>query len=137
MLRLNLPSTSLSRRFAIAAAILTAAAVILISLTSIWLVNRQQAKANDLLQQREVAFHAQAVANNLQALSQRLSEVADSPILANGLVDSAGKDTYLTPFLHGLVQVNGIPVQILFTDFQGKEIAGNSDARFSKDELVS
>jgi PAS domain S-box-containing protein len=126
----------LSRRFAIAAAILTAAAMLLISIVSLWLIDRQRAGANDLLQQREVAFHATTVAHNLQSLTTRLAEVGASPILANALVDSAGKETYLTPFLHGLRQMNGIPVQIMFTDFEGKEIADNGSSGFGERELA-
>jgi hypothetical protein len=72
----------LSRRFAIAAAILTAAAMLLISIVSFWLIDRQRERANDLLQQREVAFHATTVGHNLEALTTRLADVAASPILA-------------------------------------------------------
>ena len=111
------PPTSLSHRFAIAAAILTAAAVLLISIVSFWLIDRQREQANALLQQREVAFHATTVGTNLAALATRLADVANSPILANALVDSAGKETYLRPYLHGLRQINGIPLQLMFTDF--------------------
>ena len=126
----------LSRRFAIAAAILTAAAMLLISIVSFWLIDRQRDRANDLLQQREVAFHATTVGHNLQALSTRLADVAASPILATALVDSAGKETYLTPFLHGLRQMNGIPVQVMFTDFEGKEIADNGATGFGEREAA-
>jgi PAS domain S-box-containing protein len=126
------PPAGLSRRFAIVAAILTAAAMLLISIVSFWLIDRQREHANDLLQQREVAFHATTVGHNLEALSTRLADVAASPILANALVDSAGKEAYLTPFLHGLRQMNGIPVQVLFTDFEGKAIADNGSMRFSE-----
>jgi PAS domain-containing protein len=130
------PSAGLSRRFAIVAAILTAAAMLLISIVSFWLIDRQREHANDLLQQREVVFHATTVGHNLQALSTRLADVAASPILANALVDSAGKETYLTPFLHGLRQMNGIPVQVLFTDFEGKEIADNGSTGFGEREVA-
>jgi PAS domain S-box-containing protein len=122
------PPARLSRRFAIAAAILTAAAMLLISIVSLWLIDRQRERANDLLQQREVAFHATTVGRNLEALTSRLADVAASPILANALVDSAGKETYLAPFLHGMRQMNGVPVQVLFTDFEGKPIADNGAA---------
>jgi PAS domain S-box-containing protein len=131
----RIASGSLARRFARAAAILTAAAVLFISLASFWLIDRQREEANSLLQQREVAFHATSVANNLQALATRMAEVAASPILATALVDSAGKETYLAPFLHGLRQINGIPVQVLFTDFEGKAIARNGAAGFSQSDL--
>ncbi|WP_296952430.1 PAS domain-containing sensor histidine kinase [uncultured Massilia sp.] len=130
------PPTSLSQRFALAAAILTAAAVLLIAGVSSWLIDRQRAQANALLLQREVAFHATTVGRNLEALATRLAEVANSPILATALVDSAGKETYLTPFLHGLRQMNGIPLRLLFTDFEGKEIASNGVPGFTEADLA-
>jgi PAS domain S-box-containing protein len=127
---------SLSRRFAITAAILTAAAVLLIAGVSFWLIDQQRAQANALLQNREVAFHATTVGHNLEAAVTRLQEVAASPILATALVDSAGKETYLTPFLHGLRQMNGIPLRLLFTDFEGKEIADNGVPGFTPADLA-
>ena len=127
---------SLSRRFAIAAAILTAAAVLLISIVSFWLIERQREQANVLLQQREVAFHASTVGTNLEALTTRLAEVANSPILANALVDSAGKETYLRPYLHGMRQINGIPLQLMFTDFEGGAISDNGTASFTPSDLA-
>ncbi|MFK3739834.1 sensor histidine kinase [Massilia sp. TN1-12] len=130
------PPPSLSQRFALAAAILTAAAVLLITGVSFWLIDSQRAQANALLQQREVAFHATTVGRNLEALTTRFAEVANSPILATALVDSAGKETYLTPFLHGLRQMNGIPLQLLFTDFEGKEIASNGVPGFTEADLA-
>jgi PAS domain S-box-containing protein len=129
-------SASLSRRFAVAAAVLTAAAVLLITLVSFWMIERERARANALLQEHEVAFHATTVASNLQALAARMAEVSNSPILATALVDSSGKETYLTPFLHGLRQINGIPVQVLFTDFEAKAIAGNGTGTFSDADLA-
>ncbi|MEN3276482.1 MAG: hypothetical protein V7631_2272 [Massilia sp.] len=127
---------SLTRRFAIASAILAAAAVLLVAATSFWLVNRQHEAAVALLQQREAAFNARTVGETLETLAARMDEVADSPILATGLVDSAGRDTYLAPFLNGLRQINGIPVQVLFTDFEGKAIAGNGLERFDPDQIA-
>jgi PAS domain S-box-containing protein len=135
-LRPALASSSLARRFAVAAAILTAAAVLLIALMSFWLVNEQHVNASAVLEQREVAFHAKTVASNLKALSTRISEVANNPIIATGLVDSAGRELYLTPFLHGLRQINGIPVDVVLTDFEGKPIATNGAQPFTNEELA-
>jgi PAS domain S-box-containing protein len=129
-------SASLSRRFAVAAAVLTAAAVLLVTLVSFWMIERERAHAAELLQQREAAFHAATVTSNLQALATRMAEVANSPILATALVDSSGKETYLAPFLHGLRQINGIPLQVLFTDFQGVAIAGNGAGVFNDADLA-
>ncbi|MCA1855239.1 hybrid sensor histidine kinase/response regulator [Massilia oculi] len=129
-------SGSLSRRFAIASAILTACAVLLVTATSLWLGNRQHSAALALLEQREAAFHARTVGNALNTLATRMDEVAASPILATALVDSAGRETYLAPFLNGLRQINGIPVQVLFTDFEGKPIAGNGGEGFDAEQMA-
>lgn len=117
---------SLTRRFALTAAALAAGALLLASLASWWLLTRQHEDATRELANRERMFHAQAVGQNLTALATRMSEVASSTILATGLVDSAGRETYLQPFLSGIRQVNGIPVMVLFTDFEGGEIASNN-----------
>jgi len=132
----TLQAGSLTRRFAIASAILTAVAVLLVAAASLWLVKRQHAASVELLQQRETAFNARTVGNNLATLASRMKDVADSPILATGLVDSAGRETYLAPFLNSLRQINGIPVQVLFTDFEGKPIAGNGLERFDAEEMT-
>ncbi len=131
-----LSSASLSRRFALAAAILTAAAVLLIALISFWLINEQRASASALQEQREIAFHARTLAVNLAALSSRIGDAADNPILTTNLRDSAARQPYLRPFLDGLRQMNGIPVQVALTDFEGKPIASNSGQPFTNEELA-
>ena len=132
----RLRAGSLTRRFAIASAVLTAVAVLLVAAASFWLVNRQHAAAVSVLQQRETAFSAHTVSTTLMTLASRMDDVADSPILATALVDSAGRETYLAPFLNSLRQINGIPVQVLFTDFEGKPIAGNGLERFDAGQLA-
>ncbi|MED5619917.1 hybrid sensor histidine kinase/response regulator [Ideonella sp. BN130291] len=122
---------SLARRFALASAGLAAVALLLTSLASWWLINQQHDRALQELASREQQFRAAAVGSDLKALAARMAEIAGSTILATGLVDSAGRETYLGPFLSGIRQINGIPVQVMFTDFQGKEIASNGGARFS------
>jgi PAS domain S-box-containing protein len=124
-------SGSLARRFAIVAAALATAALVLITASSWWLVSQQHKAAARVLHQKEAEFHASTVSRILHGVSSRLSEVAGSSILATGLVDSAGRETYLTPYLNSIQQVSGVPVQILFTDFEGKEISSNGAARFS------
>jgi signal transduction histidine kinase/CheY-like chemotaxis protein len=123
-LKLNFP-TSLTRRFALCAAGLAAVVLLLTALASWWLLTRQHDEASRELAARERQFHAQTVSMNLISLAARMSEVAGSTILATGLMDSAGKELYLRPFLESIRQVNGMAVQVLFTDFEGGEIAGN------------
>jgi signal transduction histidine kinase/CheY-like chemotaxis protein len=125
--------TSLARRFALATAGLAAGALLLTSLASWWLLTRQHEDAMHELAARERQFHAQTISLNLTALATHMAEVASSTILATGLVEGAGKITYLQHFLPGIRQVNGIPVQVLFTDFEGREIASNN-AQFSDEQ---
>ena len=125
---------SLARRFALAAAGLATVALLLTSLASWWLINRQQDHAVRQLALLETESRAASVGSDLSALAARMVEVAGSTILATGLVDSVGRETYLQPFLDGIRQVNGIPVKVMFTDFEGKEIASNAGSRFSEEQ---
>jgi len=127
---------SLARRFALAAAGLAVAALLLTSLASWWLINQQHQHAVEELAAHEREFRAAAVGSDLKALAERMGEIAGSTILATGLVDSAGRETYLGPFLGGIRQINGIAVQVRFTDFRGTEIASNSGARFSPEQIA-
>jgi hypothetical protein len=124
-LKFKLP-TSLTQRFALGAAGLAAGVLLLTALASWWLLTRQHDEASRELAARERQFHAQTISMNLTSLSTRMAEVAGSTVLATGLMDSAGKELYLRPFLESIRQVNGMAVQVLFTDFEGGEIAGNN-----------
>ncbi|MDB5728146.1 MAG: hypothetical protein JWQ00_1351, partial [Noviherbaspirillum sp.] len=128
-------AASLTRRFAFAAAALATAALLLITVSSWWLVRQQHASAVNVLNQKEAEFHAAAASRVLHGIASRLSEVAGSSILATGLVDSAGRETYLSPYLNSIKQVSGVPVQILFTDFEGEEIASNGSADFTESQI--
>ncbi len=129
-------AASLAQRFALVAAGLAVAALLLTTLASWWLIRQQHDQTLHELATRERQFRAAAVGTDLKALAGRMSEIAGSTILATGLVDSAGRETYLTPFLNGVRQINGLPVQVMFTDFQGKEIASNGSVRFTPAQLA-
>ena len=126
---------SLARRFALASAALATFALILTTASSWWLVTQQHGAAMQILAQKEADFHAAAMSSTLHAISSRLVEVANSSILATGLVDSAGRETYITPYLNSIRQINGVPIQVLFTDFSGKEISGNGIAQFTDKDV--
>jgi signal transduction histidine kinase/ActR/RegA family two-component response regulator len=127
---------SLAGRFALAAAGLAFAALVLTSLASWWLMAEQQKQAVQNLSRRDTAFRAAAVGSDLQALAARMDEISGSTILATGLVDSAGRETYLTPFIGAIRQINGLPVQVMFTDFEGREIASSNGAKFDPAQLA-
>lgn len=128
--------SSLAHRFALVAAALAAVALVVTTLASWWLINEQHDQALKALTANERQFRAATVGADLNALASRMTEIAASTILATGLVDSIGRETYLGPFLDSIRQINGIPVQVMFTDFQGSEIASNSGAQFSPEQLA-
>lgn len=127
----RLVAGSLARRFAFSAAALAATALMLTLIASWALVAQQHASGLRELQKKEMDFHEASVRGSLKALATRLGDVADSAILANALVDSAGRETYLRPYLNGARQVNGVPVQLMLTDFEGNAISESAGATFS------
>jgi diguanylate cyclase (GGDEF)-like protein/PAS domain S-box-containing protein len=128
--------SSLASRFTYAAAALAIVALLAIAIASWWLVRQQQAASLQVLRQEEAQLNAAIAGSTLHAIGSRLHEVAESTILASALADSAGKEAYLDPYLHGIRRINGIPIQILFADFNGKEIASNGYGSFSQTELA-
>ncbi len=123
--------TSLARRFAHMAALLAGIAMLVIAIASWW---EHAASLRDL-QKKDAEMQATIVSNNLGEIAERMSELANSRLIASALIDSAGKENYLAPFLRGIRRINGIPVQLLFVDFEGREIASNGQGSFSEPEL--
>ena len=127
---------SLARRFAYSAALLAGIAMLVIAGTSIWLINQQHVASLKSLLKKEADLQAVTVGDNLRSIAARMSELASSNLIANALLDNTDKDRVLTPYLERIKTVQDKPVDILFTDFQGVEIASNGSARFSQTELV-
>ncbi|WP_151638286.1 PAS domain-containing protein [Noviherbaspirillum aerium] len=127
---------SLTRRFAVASAALATFALLLTVVSSWWLVSEQHITAMRIVSKKEADFHAATVSASLHAVASRMNEVANSSILATGLVDSAGRETYLAPYLTSIRQINGVPIQILFTDFAGTEISSNGLGSFNEREMA-
>jgi PAS domain S-box-containing protein len=132
---LKLPARgSLGLRFAWAAATLAAAAVLLVGAASWWWVDRLQRKAGEALLQQDAELHAGQVALALDGVAGRLEEIAGSPLLTTALTDSLGRDAYVQPYLNNVRAINAIPVELLFVDFRGQEIARNGDLSFSAEQ---
>lgn len=101
-----------------------------------WLIIRaEQNRAQDQLLDQEITTEATRVGRLLTTIHGELREVAHSSLLSNSLVDSAGRDAYLIPYLQGLRRVYGVPVSIVFTDFEGKEIARNGSAGVDEEDF--
>ncbi len=128
-------SVSLARRFAYMAALLASIAMLAIAGASWWLINQVHAASLRSLLLKDAELQATTVSNHLREIADRMSELAKNHLIANALVDSAGKERYLIPFLSGIQHIHNIPVAILFTDFEGRTIARNGNANFSAQEL--
>ncbi len=126
---------SLARRFAYMAALLAGIAMLAIAGASWWLINQEHAASLRSLLKKDAELQAADVSSNLGEIAGRMSELANSPLIANALLDSTGRERYLTPFLNGIQRIQGIPVAILFADFEGREIARNGNVSFSEQEL--
>jgi PAS domain S-box-containing protein len=127
---------TLARRFALAAALMAACVLVLTASASWWLVSRQQNEASQVLLEKEAQLNATLLKTTTGAILARVSEASESSLLANALVDSAGRQTYLIPYLNGMQRINGIALHLLFADFEGKEIASSSRANFSSAQLA-
>ncbi|NEX59626.1 PAS domain-containing hybrid sensor histidine kinase/response regulator [Noviherbaspirillum galbum] len=131
-----LQQPSLARTFAASAAVMTAMALLVTAIMSFWIVNRERESANLVIARNQANFNADRVGQLLKILSDRVEEIAINPIMANGLIDSTGREAYLVPYLQAQQNINGAPVGILFTDFEGNEIARNGNHPFSEVELM-
>ncbi len=125
------PLASLARRFATIAAMLASIAMLVIAGASWW----QHAVSLRSLLLKDAELQAAAVSSNLREIAGRMSELANSPLIANALLDSTGKESYLAPYLNGIRRIQSIPVDILFADFEGRGIADNGKGSFSEQEL--
>ncbi len=126
---------SLARRFAYMAALLAGIAMLAIAGTSWWLINQEHAASLRSLLKKDAELQATSVSSNLREIAGRMTELANSSLIANALLDSAGKEEYLIPFLKGIQRIHDIPVAILFTDFEAREIARNGNGSFNEQEL--
>ncbi len=128
-------SVSLARRFAYMAALLAGIAMLAIAGASWWLIHQEHAASLRSLLKKDAELQATIVSSKLHAIDDRMSELAKSGLIANALLDSTGKESYLTPFLNSIQRIHDIPVSILFADFEGREIARNGNVSFSEQEL--
>ena len=131
-MRAALASASLAKKFALGSAALATAVLLMTALASGWLAALQSRAAERMLVQGEAEHSAQLAGTTIRGIMLRMAELADSSILAAALTDTAGRDTYLHPYLTSIHHVNAIPVAILFTDFAGNDIASNDYAKFSE-----
>ncbi len=116
---------SLSRQIAATTSLIIVAFVLCVAGASWWLLHRQQVAAAHELTGKQVELVATRTAARLSNIQEQMQKAARSSLISTALVDTVGKDAYLVPYLQGFRQIDGIPVAVLFADFEGKEIDRN------------
>ena len=131
-----IPNVSLAMRFSLASAAIAGAALIIIG-TLFWTYTVRQVTDRETENLRlHAEFDARHAGAILDAVFSTMSSLAANNVLATALVDSTGKETYLIPFLQSFRQISGIPIGIVFTDFEGEPIATNGAPSPSAEEQV-
>lgn len=125
----------LSERIARATMLVTLCTALLIGAGAGTVVHRIQAGAQTSFIDQLTTSQAQRLGERLTSILDRLQQAAQSSLIATALVDSAGKELYLEPFLRQLAFVRGVPVAIGFFDFEGKPIASSFGAPFDREQL--
>ena len=124
--------TSLTQRFAIAAALMAIVVLIVTGVTSWWLSNLELEAASRALQKKEAEAGAAQVSSTMGAIALHMNEMANGSLLVSAVTDSKGKETYLHPYLSSIKSINGLPLSILFTDYLGNEMASNDRGNFTE-----
>ncbi len=116
-------TTRLAYRIALAASMLAALFIITIGGASYFVMRSQMAENIHTVIRHNAALRAEHIGNLVGSVASTLSSLSNNALIANALVDSAGRDIYLVPFLHDLSSINGVPVTVTLTDFEGKPLA--------------
>ncbi|MBC7950624.1 MAG: PAS domain-containing protein [Rhodospirillaceae bacterium] len=115
----------LATRVAIAASGLALFFVLLMG-GGAWLVTAQmiRSQVNDLLL-IEASGRAEKVTDLVEGVAANFRVLAANTAVANALVDSIGRETYLQPLLSDMAEVNGLRTTLMVTDFVGRPLVGS------------
>lgn len=135
-LRRRLTAGRLGRRFAVASLMLGLLLTVVIGGSLYVASARYLIAQNRINVEANAALIARQAEATLKSLSDTFRELADNSVLATALVDSAGKETYLLPFLRSFANVAGLPVSMVFTDFEGVPIGDNGRMDMTRDDMA-
>ncbi|PWC57392.1 histidine kinase [Azospirillum sp. TSH7] len=120
-----LTSGRLARRFAMVSLMLGVLIAILIGASLYLVSSRHLARQHHANVEANASLAARQTEGLLNTLVMTVRELAENSVLATALVDSAGKETYLIPFLGSFNHIASMPVALVFTDFEGEPVADN------------
>ena len=110
----------LSTRIALAAAAVALATGFVISMAGYFAVQYQESQARDVIAAQHVRQQARRIADRLDVMTSGLRVAVDSSLMASALVDSAGKELYVQPFLNRLSVYPGMTASVYFVDYEGQ-----------------
>ena len=131
LLRNSLPrlklwlSRSIAHRIRFYALLLTGSMMLILGTTSYLALSASLLRNIDQRMTSEAAITTQNLSFLLNSVAKDLVGLSANTLLTNGLVDSTGRETYLTPFLRNHKNVVDIPVSLVLVDFQGEAVAAN------------
>lgn len=117
--------TRLATRIALTAAALTLLFVLILGGTSYLLTRAQITEGVETALDHHAALLAGRLSATLGSVVNTLSGLRQNALILNALMDSLTRDTSLKPFLEDFSTVNGVPVDIALTDFEGKAVVGS------------
>lgn len=114
----------LATRIALAAATLTLLFVLVVGGISYFVTRMQITEGIERALDNQASLLAGRLSSALGSVVNTLSSLKQNALILNSLMDSLTRDTSLEPFLADFSTVNGVPVDIVLTDFEGQAVAG-------------
>jgi signal transduction histidine kinase len=118
-------ASSISNRFTFAALSLTMVVALVIGISSYGVVTLLVSRSVKAELNSQATLTLQKLQADLNGLANDLASMAGNSFIANGLVDSLGRDTYLIPFLHEHQGSVSLKTVIVLCDYKGRPIASN------------
>jgi len=118
-------AASISNRITFAALSLTMMVAAIIGITSYCVVTVMVRQSVEAELNSQARLTLQTLQVELNGLSRDLADMAGNSFIANGLVDSLGRDTYLLPFLHEHNGSLSLKTAIVLCDYRGRPVASN------------
>ena len=132
----------LATRIALVASALTVLFALIVGGTSYWMTRSQITQGTESALDNNASLIAGRLSSTLGSVVNTLSELKQNDLIINSLMDSLTRTTSLEPFLADFSTVNGVPVEIVLTDFEGNAVAGSrsvtdTTSRWNKPVLES
>ena len=114
----------LSTRIALAASALTVLFILVVGGTSYFVTRGQITQGVQSALENNALLLSDRFSSSLGSVVNTLGELRHNALILNSLMDSLTRNTSLEPFLADFSSINGIPVDIALTDFEGNAVAG-------------